>query len=562
MAKALSLHIGLNHVNPDAYDGWDGALDGCINDANAMKRIAESQGFTTATLIDNQATCANVTNKICDITRQLSNGDYFLLTYSGHGGQVVDNTGEEADGLNETWVLWDRQFIDNEIYNLLSQVQAGVRVFVSSDSCHSGTVIRAFLRTISQRRGVDKLNYSTEFSKFINSGARSLPQSKLRKMDNPFDGTLKKRAMPESVAIKDYENKKDIYDAARNMAGSKEKSRAAINCSVIYISGCQDNQSSYDGTVNGAFTTALLSIWNNGAFSGTYPTFHSQIRDLMDNPAQVPNYMKLGTVASSFENSKPYLVNTGASSSSGTSTSSGSGSSSSSGTAQSNPSMSASSPYNRQNNAPVFQVNKGSNPYYYVELSTDNSLFTYGNTNRNANNWFATWGDRFTASTYQIPDAVWNKFKSADRIYYRIGSTSSPVGGWNDLKVSFLNDNYAAAPYIALQDAMVTSSNGSNGSSSSNGNGGTTAEDIHGSVGAGGTNQPDDVRTIQQLLNEISDADGGSSTSPLSVDGVCGNNTISAIRRFQSKQEFAGTGLVKVSSSLLHMLLNKSGHQQ
>src|SRR5688572_24949196 len=109
MSKALSLHIGLNYVNPAAYDGWDGELAGCINDANSMKGIANSQGFTPITLIDSQATCANVTNNISDICRQLDNGDFFLLTYSGHGGQLVDNTGEETDSLNETWCLWDRQ---------------------------------------------------------------------------------------------------------------------------------------------------------------------------------------------------------------------------------------------------------------------------------------------------------------------------------------------------------------------------------------------------------------------------------------------------------------------
>ena len=123
MAKALSLHIGLNFVDPNAYNGWDGKLDGCINDANAMKRIADSQGFTSTTLIDSQATASTVTNKISDICRQLDNGDFFLLTYSGHGGQVIDNTGEEVDGQNETWVLWDRQFIDNEVVPHIDELE-------------------------------------------------------------------------------------------------------------------------------------------------------------------------------------------------------------------------------------------------------------------------------------------------------------------------------------------------------------------------------------------------------------------------------------------------------
>ncbi|MEI9947374.1 MAG: caspase family protein [Chitinophagaceae bacterium] len=556
MSKALSLHIGLNHVNPDAYDGWDGELSGCINDANSMKRIADTQGFTSATLIDNQATCAAVTNKICDIGRQLDNGDFFLLTYSGHGGQLVDNTGEETDGLNETWVLWDRQFIDNEIYNLLSQFKSGVRIFVSSDSCHSGTVIRAFLRQLMKMKTGDQINYHTEFNKFLNTASREIPQNRLREVNNSFENGLKKRAMPEAQAIQNYEKNKEVYDAARNMAGTKDKARAAMCAGVIYISGCADNQSSYDGDVNGAFTTSLLAIWNNGSFSGTYPNFHTQIRDHVNNPSQVPEYMKLGPVTAGYENSKPYTINTGSTGTGGSTNGTTTGAVSQ----PDRPSMSASPTYNRQGSAPVFQINKGSNPYYYVELATDKNLFTYNNTARNSNNWFATWGNRFTAATYQIPDSVWNAMKNAERIYYRIGTTSSQAPGWNDLKVSFFDSENTNAPYITLQDTSAGSGNGSG--STSSGSIMSTTNSISESVGSGGNNRAGDVRTIQQLLNEIRDSDGGSAAIPLSVDGDCGSNTIAAIRRFQTKQEFTVSGLIKSNSSLLHMLLNKSGRAQ
>ena len=103
---------------------------------------------------------------------------------------------------------------------------------------------------------------------------------------------------------------------------------------------------------------------------------------------------------------------------------------------------------------------------------------------------------------------------------------------------------------------MATGGNGSTNSGSV-----LSSFRINGSVGSGGTNQSEDVKTVQQLLNIINDADGGSATRPLEVDGSCGDNTISAIRRFQAKQEFSGTGLIKTNSSVLHMLLNKSGKE-
>jgi hypothetical protein len=73
----------------------------------------------------------------------LESGDFFWLTYSGHGGQVSDtNSDDETDEKDETWVLYDRQLVDLELYALWGEFKPGVRIFVLSDSCHSGSVTR------------------------------------------------------------------------------------------------------------------------------------------------------------------------------------------------------------------------------------------------------------------------------------------------------------------------------------------------------------------------------------------------------------------------------------
>jgi hypothetical protein len=41
MARGISLHIGLNRVDPDHYDGWDGALTACEFDAEDMEESPE-----------------------------------------------------------------------------------------------------------------------------------------------------------------------------------------------------------------------------------------------------------------------------------------------------------------------------------------------------------------------------------------------------------------------------------------------------------------------------------------------------------------------------------------
>lgn len=63
---------------------------------------------------------------------------------------------------------------------------------------------------------------------------------------------------------------------------------------------CQDNQSSYVGDHNGAFTARLLMVWNRGALAGNYATFRAQIKSGV--PAvQTPNLYTMGHVATSLE---------------------------------------------------------------------------------------------------------------------------------------------------------------------------------------------------------------------------------------------------------------------
>ena len=60
MAKGISLHIGLNAVDPMHYDGWDGTLNACEFDANDMQALAKKNGFTATPLLTKAATSTAV----------------------------------------------------------------------------------------------------------------------------------------------------------------------------------------------------------------------------------------------------------------------------------------------------------------------------------------------------------------------------------------------------------------------------------------------------------------------------------------------------------------------
>src|SRR5579862_4558993 len=137
-AKGISLHIGLNAVDASAYQGWDGQLRACEADAASMLAIAKAQNYAASeSLLTRKATADSVLTGIKKAATQLSSGDFFLLTYSGHGGRIPDpqNPGKQVD----TWVLYDRMIIGHELYHIWNDFSSGVRIFVTSDSCHSGS---------------------------------------------------------------------------------------------------------------------------------------------------------------------------------------------------------------------------------------------------------------------------------------------------------------------------------------------------------------------------------------------------------------------------------------
>jgi hypothetical protein len=288
--KGLSLHLGLNGVSAAAYAGWDGPLAACEFDANDMAAIAKSKGIKPTVLLTKKATRANLLAGMRSAAKALKSGDFFLLTYSGHGGQVPDTNGDEPDKQDETWCLYDGQLIDDELYFELSRFAAGVRILMLSDSCHSGSVARELAPPAPPPGQRIKL----------------MPESVGRRVYEAHQAFYDKlQADVAAAARKAYVDP----DAALAQVGAAAEASALVGQfkpAVVLISGCQDNQTSMDGEHNGAFTEQLLKIWNRGAFSGDYNEFHGRIRAGMPR-TQSPNLFVLGKAAP-FLKQTPFTV--------------------------------------------------------------------------------------------------------------------------------------------------------------------------------------------------------------------------------------------------------------
>jgi hypothetical protein len=192
---------------------------------------------------------------LANAAKALKKGDYLLLSYSGHGGQVPDTNSDESDGLDETWCLYDGEFLDDELYAAFGKFKEGVRIAVFSDSCHSGTMIK---NTLISR-----------------AAARAQPEKRYR-------------AMPPEFVQSVYLKNQQFYDKiqAKGIVAPE-----AVAASGILISGCQDNQLSADGAFK----------------KKGYHALQKAVLKLMP-PDQSPNYFMIGKKDAKFDKVRPFTI--------------------------------------------------------------------------------------------------------------------------------------------------------------------------------------------------------------------------------------------------------------
>jgi hypothetical protein len=113
--------------------------------------------------------------------------------------------------------------------------------------------------------------------------------------------------------------------------------------------------------------------------------------------------------------------------------------------------------------APTFEVDPGSGTasYYAVEVATRAELFddALHGAERTEDDFYGTWEDTafLAASPYQLPDAVWQRIGSADRLFYRAWFSTS-ADAWTDAAVTTADADAASAPSIELTGERETRS--------------------------------------------------------------------------------------------------------
>jgi hypothetical protein len=151
VAKTLALVIGIDnyaHIRK---------LDGARNDARDITGALQAAGAAKViTLLDGDADRDHVVAAWRGLMASATAGDTIFLSYAGHGAQAPERVaGDEADGLDEFWVLagfdpahldrtWRETVFDNELYAWFADAdRRGVKIVFISDSCFAGGMERA-----------------------------------------------------------------------------------------------------------------------------------------------------------------------------------------------------------------------------------------------------------------------------------------------------------------------------------------------------------------------------------------------------------------------------------
>ena len=156
--------VGISHYDT-ALTGYQWNNINGVEDVNLLNPVLKKQGFTTTTLLDEQATFNNIISQITQFTNKTKKGDIVYLHFSTHGQPVEDLNGDEEDGWDESIVPIDaykiykrdvyegKKHLTDDLLNkyvrkLREKIGATGFLYVVIDACHAGTSSRANDETI------------------------------------------------------------------------------------------------------------------------------------------------------------------------------------------------------------------------------------------------------------------------------------------------------------------------------------------------------------------------------------------------------------------------------
>jgi hypothetical protein len=158
-----------------------------------MHTFLTGKGYSCVAMTDNTSvkpTKANILKALAQMLTLAQPGDKCFFTYSGHGTNTRDRSGDEVDGKDETIFTLDSQLLtDDEFRAVLNQsLKAGVELLALFDSCYSGTVLD--LRYTYSPNSVNTRVPETKGSVVMISGCRDSETSAENFINGSWQGAM------------------------------------------------------------------------------------------------------------------------------------------------------------------------------------------------------------------------------------------------------------------------------------------------------------------------------------------------------------------------------------
>jgi hypothetical protein len=332
-SRRKSLLIGVSYRNSIR------PLGGCINDVkNVRQFIVERYGFPTTpdsmVILTDEGhedsahlpTKANIVRWMRWLVADARPGDSLFLHFSGHGGQTPDRDGDEIDAMDETILPVDYekagQIVDDDLHEILvKHLNPGVRLTVIFDSCHSGTALD--LPYVYDNHG--NIVCSPEMVASA-GGAGKVPVKPTAQPSNytTYYGSMPTAAPAAPITTYYQPNSTVLYNARKKHKWGKKLGHMLMGfgqrgldgfdasettdrdysyeahlsrisqADVVMFSGCSDEQTSADtsiqGSRTGAMSYAFIATLRANPQGVTYAGLLGQMRDVLVGQAfgQVP----------------------------------------------------------------------------------------------------------------------------------------------------------------------------------------------------------------------------------------------------------------------------------
>ena len=288
-----ALLVGINDYPDESM-----RLAGCVNDVYLMSSVLQESGFAPENIrvvLNDRATADGIRDRLGWLLEGVRGedddpeaaGDQRVFYFSGHGAQIAGyGIGEAIDRKDECLVPYDfdwsleRAVIDDELYELYSQLPYSSKLMLIFDCCHSGGLTRDGSAKI---RGVNPPDDIRHRTLEWNEKEQMWDERKLVESRN--DGL--QDALQSVVGTEANVLRKIGH--ARSLRASEEKAqkKAAKNWGhlgpfmpVIY-QACSETEFAYEyrhGVESyGAFTYSLALELRKARAAGTNPTFRGLV---------------------------------------------------------------------------------------------------------------------------------------------------------------------------------------------------------------------------------------------------------------------------------------------